>query len=97
MTTSLYAEFTVISGNEARVREMMIEFSAQVRREPGNITFTPYVLQSDPARYFVYEVYRDDEAFAQHLRAEYGASFNAELALLVEDGASRLTGLTEVG
>ena len=96
MTKSLYAEFTVISGNEARVRQLVREFTEVVRAEPGNLSFTAHILESDPASYFVYEVYRDEEAFAAHLAAPAGAEFNAQLAPLVIDGGSRLTMLAEL-
>ena len=43
------------------------------------------------------EAYRDEEAFAAHLAASYGATFNAALVpLIVEDG-SVLTFLSRVG
>ena len=43
------------------------------------------------------EAYRDEEAFAAHLAAPYGAEFNAALVpLIVEDG-SVLTFLTPIG
>jgi quinol monooxygenase YgiN len=41
MPKTLYAEFTVTPGNEARVTEMMRELTAQVRQEPGNLVFEP--------------------------------------------------------
>ena len=37
MSKTLYAEFTVKPGSEARVAEMMLELTRKVRQEPGNV------------------------------------------------------------
>ena len=76
MPKTLYAEFTVTPGNEARVAEMMRELTTLVRQEPGNLVFEPYVEESNPNRYFVFEVYMDQAAFETHIAADYGARFN---------------------
>ena len=91
MTWALSAEFTAIPGAEARVAELVRDLTDRVRAEPGNLIFNPHTVVDDPRRWFVYEVYRDEEAFREHLAAEYGATFNAALVPLVEGGASRLT------
>jgi quinol monooxygenase YgiN len=50
-------------------------------------------MSTEPSRFFVYEVYRDDDAFTAHINAPYGRVFNEKLApLIVEDG-SQLTWL----
>jgi quinol monooxygenase YgiN len=72
------------------------ELTLQVRAEPGNLVFDPHTLVDEPRRWFVYEVYRDEEAFRDHVAADYGAAFNAELAPLVEGGGSQLTFLAAV-
>ncbi|WP_404286968.1 putative quinol monooxygenase [Glutamicibacter arilaitensis] len=93
---TLYAEFTVKEGSEQRVAEMMIELAGQVRQEPGNILFLPYVREENPREYFVFEVYADEQAFEQHITADYGAVFNAELAGHIEGEGSELTWLHPV-
>ena len=93
MTRALYAEFTALPGAEARVAQLVAGLTALVRDEPGNLAFVPYTLESNPRRWFVYEVYADDEAFQQHIAADYGADFNAELVTLIEEDASTLTWL----
>ncbi len=97
MTWALYAEFTAAPGAETRVAELVRDLTIRVRAEPGNLVFNPHTLSDDPRRWFVYEVYRDEDAFREHLAADYGATFNAELASLVEDGGSRLTFLADGG
>jgi quinol monooxygenase YgiN len=93
MPRTLYAEFTVTPGNEARVAEMMRELTVLVRAEPGNLVFEPYTEEAQPNRYFVFEAYADDAAFEAHISADYGARFNAELAALIEEDGSQLTWL----
>ncbi|UVJ39104.1 putative quinol monooxygenase [Arthrobacter sp. CJ23] len=93
MTKTLYAEFTVKHGSEARVAEMMAELTGHVRREPGNVMFLPYTRETNPREYFVFEVYRDEPAFQEHISAEYGRTFNAELADHIEGDGSVLTWL----
>lgn len=94
MTKTLYAEFTVKEGSETRVAEMMAELAGHVRNEPGNVTFLPYTRETNPREYFVFEVYRDEEAFQEHISAEYGQKFNTELAQHIEGDGSVLTWLT---
>jgi quinol monooxygenase YgiN len=96
MAKTLYAEFTVKPGSEERVAEMMRELTEHVRREPGNELFLPYTRESNPREYFVFEVYRDDDAFQSHITAEYGSRFNAELAGHIEEDGSVLTWLQPV-
>lgn len=93
MTKTLYAEFTVKPGSEARVAEMMFELTRKVRQEPGNILFLPHTGEENPRDYFVFEVYRDEAAFQEHIGADYGARFNAELARHIEGEGSALTWL----
>jgi quinol monooxygenase YgiN len=93
MTKTLYAEFTVKPGSEARVAEMMRELTEKVRQEPGNQLFLPYTRQTNPREYFVFEDYADDAAFQEHITADYGAKFNGELAAHIEEDGSVLTWL----
>jgi quinol monooxygenase YgiN len=96
MSKTLYAEFTVKAGSEARVSEMMKELTQLVRAEAGNELFLPYTREESPREYFVFEVYRDEAAFQQHIKADYGARFNKELAEHIEGEGSELTWLLPV-
>lgn len=97
MTKSLYAEFTVVPGAEEQVQALIADFALKVRSEPGNVSFEPFTVQSQSRRYFVFEVYRDDHAFEQHISAPYGAEFNSALANLIEEPESVLTWLVAAG
>lgn len=94
MTVTLYAEFTARPGTEDAVAELVRDLTTRVREEPGNVIFEPSTLDSAPRRWFVYEVYRDAEAFQAHISADYGAAFNAALGPLIEEDGSQLTWLT---
>ena len=91
MTWALCAEFTALPGAETLVAGLVRDFTAKVRAEPGNLAFNPHTLVDEPRRWFVYEVYRDEAAFRNHLASDYGAAFNAALESLVEGGRSQLT------
>ncbi|WP_454809358.1 putative quinol monooxygenase [Paenarthrobacter nitroguajacolicus] len=93
MTKTLYAEFTVKEGSEARVAEMMATLAGHVRNEPGNVMFLPYTRETNPREYFVFEVYRDEQAFQEHIGADYGREFNVELTEHIEGEGSVLTWL----
>ncbi|WP_291039918.1 putative quinol monooxygenase [Herbiconiux sp.] len=88
---ALVAEFTALPGEEETVAELLAGLAELVRAEPGCLEFAPHRLAEEPSRFFVYEVYRDGDAFAAHLAAPYGLEFNTRLVpLIVEDG-SQLT------
>ncbi|AND15280.1 antibiotic biosynthesis monooxygenase [Rathayibacter tritici] len=92
----LVAEFTALPGNEETVAGMIADLAVLVRQEPGNVEFVPYRREDDPARFFVYEVYRDEEAFQAHISADYGAVFNERLGPLIVEPNSQLTWLAAV-
>jgi autoinducer 2-degrading protein len=41
------------------------------RKEPGNVRFDVLRALDEPSRFFLYEVYRDAEAFAAHQKTEH--------------------------
>ncbi|MBS1906972.1 MAG: antibiotic biosynthesis monooxygenase [Actinobacteria bacterium] len=92
----LYAEFQAVPGAGDAVASLVAGYRRDVVSEPGNVRFDAHRLRDDPDRFFVYEEYRDDDAFAAHLTASANAVFNAALAPLVVGGGSALTWLDEV-
>jgi quinol monooxygenase YgiN len=93
---SLCAQFTARPGHEAHVGALLEAYAERVREEPGNLTFLPYTLESEPRHFFVFEVYESEAAFQAHMAAEYGPPFNAELAQHIEDDAAELSFLREL-
>ena len=96
MTIALYAEFTATEGNQGLVTELIAEFAEWVRAEPGNLVFDPHHRLDSPATVFVYEAYRDQAAFDEHLASSHGHAFNRRLGDLVVGGSSRLTMLAPI-
>jgi autoinducer 2-degrading protein len=53
--------------------EATLDNARHSRLEPGNIRFDVLRREDDAARFFLYEAYRDKEAFAQHQATEHYA------------------------
>lgn len=96
MNKTLYATFTAKPGAEAAVSRLIRQLAEQVRTEPGNLVFEVSTFADEPRKFFVYEVYADEEAFEAHISAPYGAVFNAALNALIEEPSSQLTFLDSV-
>lgn len=92
----LYAEFQAVPGAGDAVASLVAGYRRDVRAEPGNVRFDAHRLTEDRDRFFVYEEYVDEEAFAAHLGNPANAVFNAALAPLVVGGGSTLTWLEAV-
>ena len=87
----LYAEFTALPGSIDVVVELLRGLTEHVRREPGNLVFAASQKRDNPAEFFVYEEYLDEDAFAAHVRADYGARFNESLTEHIVGDGSELT------
>ena len=94
-TIALYAEFSATPGNESTVQGLLGALAVEVRAEIGNLVFDPHLLPA-AAGFYVYEVYRNEAAFAAHLASDHCAAFNLALGPLVAGGGSRLTMLTPI-
>ncbi|WP_329623618.1 antibiotic biosynthesis monooxygenase [Streptomyces sp. NBC_01255] len=97
MKKTLLAEFTVRPGSEEHVAELVKEYAARVREEPGNLAFEVFTKESSPRAYWIFEVYAHEAAFQTHLAAPYGPPFNAALQPLIEEKESVLTFLRPLG
>jgi quinol monooxygenase YgiN len=91
MTKTLLAEFTARQGAEGEVARLIRDYALKVREEEGNLAFDVYTKAADPRAYWIFEAYRDEDAFKAHLAAPYGVPFNAALTPLIEEDASVLT------
>ncbi|WP_326575313.1 antibiotic biosynthesis monooxygenase [Streptomyces sp. NBC_00481] len=91
MKKTLLAEFTAREGTEAEVARLIGDYALKVREEEGNLVFDVYTKAAEPRAFWIFEVYRDEDAFQAHLNAPYGGPFNAALTPLIEEDASVLT------
>ncbi|MFF7484577.1 putative quinol monooxygenase [Streptomyces luteogriseus] len=96
MKKTLFAEFTAREGTEEEVARLLRDYARKVRTEEGNLVFDVYTRANRPRAFWIFEVYRDEDAFRAHLDAPYGGPFNAALAPLIEEDASVLTFLDPV-
>ncbi|MFF1294679.1 MULTISPECIES: putative quinol monooxygenase [unclassified Streptomyces] len=96
MNKTLLAEFTAREGAQDEVSRLLLEYAKKVREEEGNNAFDVYTKAAAPRAFWIFEVYRDEDAFQAHLKAPYGGPFNAALAPLIEEDASVLTFLDPV-
>ncbi|MFC9244369.1 putative quinol monooxygenase [Streptomyces sp. NPDC057136] len=96
MNKTLLAEFTAREGAEDEVARLILEYAQKVREEEGSLAFDVYTKASHPRAFWIFEVYRDEDAFQAHLKAPYGGPFNTALAPLIEEDASVLTFLNPV-
>ncbi|WP_022868341.1 putative quinol monooxygenase [Schaalia vaccimaxillae] len=87
----LYAQFTATQGNADEVASMLADLARNVHQEPGNIRFEPFQHEDDPHKFFVMEIYRDEEAFQAHMNMPYGKPFNDRLNELIVEPHSQLT------
>ncbi|MDY0908824.1 putative quinol monooxygenase [Microbacterium sp. CFBP9034] len=92
----LYAEFTAQPGSEAHVASLILGYADSVRAEPGNVAFEVYRREDEPLRFFVFETYRDRDAFEAHLAASAGRAFNQALREHIQGSGSDLSFLTPV-
>ncbi|MER6157949.1 putative quinol monooxygenase [Streptomyces sp. NPDC001868] len=96
MKKTLLAEFTAREGAEDEVTRLIVDYAKEVREEEGNLAFDVYTKASHPRAFWIFEVYRDEDAFQAHLKAPYGGPFNTALGPLIEEDASVLTFLDPV-
>lgn len=64
-------DVAVIPGKEDDFVEATGINHRATRTEPGNIRFDLCRSQEDPGRFFLYEVYTDEEAVAAHKKTEH--------------------------
>ncbi|KKB07438.1 putative quinol monooxygenase [Devosia chinhatensis] len=88
---TLIATFTARPGQAEQVATLLAGLAENVRRESGNLAFDCYRRHDDEHAFVVYEIYQDRAAFAEHVGAEYGATFNAALNELIVEPHSMLT------
>ncbi|HEX8801453.1 MAG TPA: putative quinol monooxygenase [Terriglobales bacterium] len=58
-------------GKEEEVADAFRKLEAAARQEPGCLRFVVHRHRTDPARFFVYEQYRDDAALAAHRETKH--------------------------
>jgi (4S)-4-hydroxy-5-phosphonooxypentane-2,3-dione isomerase len=78
---ALIATFDVTAGRRDQLLAALKAHGARcMNDEPGTLQFQVLLPREDDAKLFVYEVYRDDDAFEVHRNAASIAQFRKEAA-----------------
>ena len=64
-----------------QVVEILREFLPQAQREPGVQAFQIHQSLTEPQKFFFYEVFKDEDAFAAHQQSEHFKTLIAGQAL----------------
>jgi quinol monooxygenase YgiN len=79
------------------LRDLVTELTACVRAEPGCLAFIPYQSHDAPERLYLYEVYRDLDAFRTHLHTDHVKHFVATAPeYCIDDTSHALVQLDEI-
>jgi quinol monooxygenase YgiN len=68
-------------GEEEAVAAILSRFAPQARQEAGVQSFVIHRSRSEPAKFFFYEVFRDEAAFAAHQQTAHFKTLIAGQAL----------------
>ena len=83
-TNNLASAFVVTAfweanpGEEEAVAAILSRFSRQARQEAGVQSFVIHRSRSEPAKFFFYEVFRDEAAFAAHQQTTHFKTLSLE-------------------
>lgn len=61
------------------------QYTADVRSEPGNVSFDYYVSGTDPNEFAMIEVFADSDAGAAHVKTQHAQDFFALMPALVAE------------
>lgn len=79
-------DFILQPGSMARFMPLMLENAEKSRtEEPGCDRFDVCVPAGETDRVFLYEIYRDEAAFATHLKTEHFLQFDAATKAIIKE------------
>jgi len=71
MSYIMVARWRARDGDTQKIEAILRELATAVRREPGNLQFTVHRSLDDENEFLLYEIYRSQEAFAEHQKTEH--------------------------
>lgn len=74
---SLLVWFKFAPEDRAEIAEMLRILTAETRKEPGCVNYTPHPLQEDPDTVVIYEQYRDEQALSAHRESPHFKKYAA--------------------
>ena len=84
----MYVVCVKISVLSDRVQEFMeatLDNARGTREEPGNVRFDVLRAASDPARFFLYEVYKEEGDFKAHQQTEHYLRWKERVAPMMAE------------
>jgi len=66
MSYVVVARWRAKPGEGATIESVLRQLADEVRTEPGNLAFTVHRRREDPDEFLLYEIYKDEGAFAAH-------------------------------
>jgi quinol monooxygenase YgiN len=71
MSYIMVARWRARDGDTQTIEAILRELATAVRQEPGNLQFTVHRSLDDENEFLLYEIYRSQEAFAEHQKTEH--------------------------
>ena len=71
MSYIMVARWQVHESETQKIETILRELATAIRREPGNLQFTVHRSLENENEYLLYEVYRSQDAFAEHQETEH--------------------------
>ena len=68
-------------GQEDAIAAILSRFLPQARQEPGALSFVIHRSRTEPSKFFFYEVFKDEAAFAEHSQASHFKTLILEQAV----------------
>ena len=89
---AIFATIRIKPGfRERYLAEMLGDAVGSVRDEPGCLRFDVLADQTDPDTLYLYEIYRDEAAFAEHVKAPHYIKWRDAVQGWAEVSAVRAT------
>ncbi len=94
---TILAQFRINAGKEAEAEDAMKKQAASVEaEEPGALTYIFSRNRKDPAQITVFEIYRDDEAFATHGGTAHMGTFRSYFGSLFDPASVKIERLEKI-
>lgn len=94
---TIHAQFRIIAGKEAEAEEAVKKMAASVEaNEAGALSYMFHCNKKDPAEISVWEVYKDDEAFATHNGTEHMGAFRGHFGSIFDPATVKIERLDHI-
>ena len=81
MTHVIVAHWRPRAGQVEKIEAILLELAREIRREPGNLQFVVHRSKGDPTEFFLYEKYKNEQAFLDHRQTPHFKTLVLERAV----------------